>query len=362
MLEYLLDVIITNKDYMNLKGVVLNYNLFNPSFKNYYFYVTQIFEINGGVIYSFKQNVDIYQVDSYYDMKERDYLYDFILLDLFRFITTIGLGLVFLRDWWETLYKRYKKISDENLLFNLRFIHDVLIIVFFIYRYSLKLYYSYIKIDYEKMITFEDIKFDSTSYYTKQNYFELFEKKVFFVEDRLCDILLFFLAFIKSIFFLFYIPKLKSFIKILIDSIKRSLPYFLFYSIIFFSFCVVFHNLFGAGQKNLQTLEDTLCYILLFCNGHNNFIVGRTSFNFSEIIMIIFLFILIVYFLNSIFYGFYLESFRVISWANGFCYQQHFLDIFNMCKANKVNKRKLVEKVVQNKENKDDNKENKENK
>ena len=156
---------------MSLKGVVLNFNLYNPNFKNYYFYITTIFEINSGIIYSYRQNVEIYQVDAYYNMTSKEYLYDFILLDIFRFSITIALGLIFLRDWGDTIYKRYKKISDENLLFNGRILHDGVIIVFFLYRYSVKLYYSYIKIDYENMVTFQDVSFDGNSYYTKQNYF-----------------------------------------------------------------------------------------------------------------------------------------------------------------------------------------------
>jgi hypothetical protein len=334
---------------MNLKAVVLNFNLYNPNFKNYYFYVTQIFEINGGIIYSYRQNVEIYQVDAYYNMTQREYLYDFILLDIFRFSVTIGLGLIFLRDWWETIYKRIKKISNENLLFNGRLMHDGLIIVFFLYRYSVKLYYSYIKIDYENMVTFQNVTYDY-SFYTKQNYFELYEKKVFFIEDRLCDILLFFLSFIKSITFLLYIPKLKTFFFFVTDAIKRSTWYFIFYCLIFFSFCVVFHNLFGAAEKNLQTLEDTLSFILLFCNGHNNFIVDKTSFNVSEIIMIIFLFILIVYFLNSLFFAFYLESFRIVSWTYGFSYQQNFMDLFDSCRFNKIKNKKKKEEIVENKD------------
>jgi hypothetical protein len=344
---------------MSLKGVVLNFNLYNPNFKNYYFYITTIFEINSGIIYSYRQNVEIYQVDAYYNMTSKEYLYDFILLDIFRFSITIALGLIFLRDWGDTIYKRYKKISDENLLFNGRILHDGVIIVFFLYRYSVKLYYSFIKIDYENMVTFQDVSFDGNSYYTKQNYFELYEKKVFFIEDRLCDILLFFLSFIKSISFLLYIPKLKSFIFLVIDAIKRSYWYYIFYCLIFFSFCVVFHNLFGAGQKNLQTLEDTLSFILLFCNGHNNFITERTTFNLSEIIMIIFLFILIVYFLNSLFFAFYLESFRIVSWTYGFSYQQNFMDFFNFCKANEIKiKKKKEEKVEKKNDNENNNNKN----
>ena len=324
ILEYILEIIITNKDYMDLDGVVINYNLYHSQFKNYYFYLTHIFEINGGIIFSYKKIIDIYQIDSYYDMREKIYLYDIIFLDLLRFINCIGLGLVFLRDWWENLYKRYKKITNDNLFLNLRFIHDATIIIFFIYRYTIKLYYSYIKIDFENIVKFEDFTFDKSSFFTKQKYVELDEMKVFFVEDRLCDIMLFFLSLMKFISFIYSFPIIKNFINLIKDISRRIIWYLFFYCFIFFSFCVVFHNLIGEKQRNLQTLEDTLSMILLFCNGHNNFIQNRFLFNISEIIMIIFLFLLIIYFLNSFFFCIFVESYRLKSWENGYTFHLSF--------------------------------------
>jgi hypothetical protein len=193
-----------------------------------------------------------------------------------------------------------------------KYVIELIIICLYFTRYALKNYYSITIQDLKSLLVFEDVENNGSSY-TKQNYKEFYYLKDFYTSDKLYDIFLFFISYVRFIAYFIYNPKMKDFLNFIFDALSRVTYVMIFYLIVLISLCVFSNNLFGLDVEPFKDFMSSFSYILLICNGHFD-LKSKNNFSSWDMVFIFMIFIMIVFFFNSVFVGIYLEAFRLISW------------------------------------------------
>jgi len=259
----------------------------------------------------------------------------------------------FLKEYLKELSERAKKAARPSVLSTLmqaKYVIELTIISLYFSRYSLKVFYSLKINDIESLTSFINEEYSGGGYYTKQNYNEFFSLKAFYTIDKLYDILLFFISYVRFITYFIFNPKIKDFMNFIFDALTRIAYFMVFYVIVIIFLCVFSNNLFGLRTEAFKDFISSFFYILLFCNGHNHLISKHNNyFGFWEMIFIFMIFIIIVFFLNSVFIGIYLEAFRLVSWKTGYVKQKKsvkgFLEQIGLLHAKNIKNNMIRGKV-----------------
>ncbi len=336
-----------------ISSVIINFVLYNPHF-DYFFYYTILFEIRDNLIVDFYLTINPFHPNNYYNLISNTYFRNMYVADVIRILINIYFTLFFLKEYFTEL-KEYSKNNEQNSPFKVllqpKFIIELSIIILYFSRFSFKTYFSIIFPNLKAFAEFKENKYEGNKF-IKQIYIEFFQAKDFYVKDKLYDIILFFISYIRFIGYFIYNPKMKDFLSFIFNLLSLIGKFIFFYMIIIVFLCVFCNNLFGSDQIEYSEFTNSLIYVFLFCNGHNNLIINKVEYEIWEIVFIFMIFLTIVYFLNSIFFGIYLEYFRIFSWKTGYSdnkkYKSIFKKLFNIMNINQKQNNEVKKEEIKN--------------
>lgn len=341
-----------------LTSVILTFVLYNPNF-DYYFYYTILYELSDNYVTYSSMKIDLFKPNIYINVLTGEKNDSMITEDFIRFLINIFFTIFCLKEFLKEISHSVNKQDRPSVLLTLmqtKYIIELSIIVLYFTRYTLKNFYSITIKDLRSLLVFKDSQYKN-SFFTKQIYMEFFNLKDFYNTDKLYDIFLFFISYVRIIGYFVYNPKMKGFLNFIFDALVRIAYFMVLYLIVLVFLCVFSNNLFGLEVETFKDFMSSFSYILLFCNGHNNLIKSRNNFSAWEMVFIFMIFIMIVFFLNSIFVGIYLESFRLVSWKTGYAKQKKdrkgiFEKLIHLLakkkNKNNNNNKKGIDKVINN--------------
>jgi hypothetical protein len=193
---------------------------------------------------------------------EMDYM--IFVNDILRLIIIIILSILLIHKYC----KSSKNLKEK--IYTIGNFMDFLIIIIYFFRFISKIYYSNYFISYESFIKFSDIYQNNDSFFTIQDYVEFYEIKNFYKNDKIWDIFLFFIAYIRSLSFIVFFEKIKNFVEFVLFSIRKYIYYMILFFFLFCSLAVLFLNLnFGTDDVNYaRDYWGTLSALLWFCYGN----------------------------------------------------------------------------------------------
>jgi len=309
-----------------LSAAIGTFVLYNPNY-DYFFYFSILYEINDEYIVNYDISIDFFQPNIYTNIlkSNNNVKSSSHGADLMRLVISIYLTIFFIKEYSHELSQKAQKFSEDSALLTLmqaKYIIELTIIILYYARFAVKNYYALTVNSLDEFIVFFDTEFENYSY-TRQIYKEFYNLKYFFSTDKLYDIILFFMSYIRVIGYFIHNPKTRDFLNFIFDSLEKIGYFMVFYMIVLIFLCVFCNNLFGLYFNPFKDFLSSFSYILLFCIGHNHLISSEyNNYNIWEMIFIFMIFIILVFFLNSVFVGIYLESFRLQGWKSGYSNQE----------------------------------------
>ncbi len=315
-------------NFVKQKAVIFDFTVYNTITKTYY-YIYFLYEN------SFTSDGPLPKVKIipfYPDLKELSHGQAIYVLDIFRLIFVLVLFIIMFKTIYDeiieniTLQKKNKPSKSVlSIIFSLDVLIDLALFVIYVSLFALKVNNLYNKAkDREKA----SIPTESYSRISAMEYYNIATKyeTVVMLECSLiiCLLLKFFAYLAKLVRF----HNIAKYIKL---SITKGLSLFIFYIILIIFFAIFGQILFGPSSNKFTKYSIALLSTLELSISHFDTKIFTPS-SYQEKYQVVFMFLLfvcVIYFFISSFFGVYLESYRLNSLKHGNTYEMRIIERLN---------------------------------
>ena len=315
-------------NFIKQKAVIFDFTIYDTITKTYY-YIYFLYEN------SFTSNSPIPKVKIipfYPDLKELSHGQAIYVLDIFRLIFVIVLFVIMFKTIYDEILdnislKKKNKVSKNvlSIIFSLDVMIDLALFVIYISLFAIKVNNLYKKAKDREIAS---ISPDSYSRISPMEYYNIASdyETVVMLESSLIICLL-----LKLFSYLAKLVRFHNIAKYIKLSITKGLSLFIFYIILIIFFAIFGQILFGASSSQFTKYPIALLSTLEFSISHfNTKILSPSSYQENyQVVFMFLLFIMVIYFFISSFFGVYLESYRLNSLKHGNTYEMRIIERLN---------------------------------